>query len=466
MTNNVGPFAADDVDSAGLERQIGQAQLRLFTQHASSSFGAALVVSVLLTLYFWRELAGPMLAAWLAFQIAVTTWRYRTTRALVRLADAAVDVAYWAGRIRTETFFAGLGWGVGEILFYQVPSAEHQVLVAVTLPALCGAALATLSVVPGNYPIFMLWVMVPFLGVHLAHGGTFGYTLGVLGTLFIVTVLSVSRRIHVMMTDVLRLSLQNHRLKELAEASNEAKSAFLSSVSHELRTPMTSIVGFVRLIRKKLDEVIFPRIDTSDDKAMRVVAQVRGNLNIMVAESERLTLLINDVLDSAKLEAGKVEWQFQSLQPAAMLEQATAIVAPLAEQKDLNLSWSAEPKLAAVKGDPARMQQVLINLLSNAVKFTPRRGAISADASPRSDGFVVFEVRDSGIGIAPEHQDQVFDKFKQIGDTLTDKPHGTGLGLSICRQIVEAHGGRIWVESSQVGGGSVFRFTLPLAERV
>ncbi|HEX8962154.1 MAG TPA: HAMP domain-containing sensor histidine kinase [Rhodocyclaceae bacterium] len=446
-----------------LERQVGQAQVRLFTQHASSSFSAAMIVSVLLTLYFWRELAGPTLLAWIGYQVFVTTWRFRTTRALTRLADDAIDVAYWCRRIRLETFFAGLGWGVGEILFYQVPSAEHQVLVAVTLPALCGAALATLSVVPRNYSIFMLWVMLPFLGVHLVRGGSFGYTLVTLGTLFIVTVLSVSRRIHAMMTDVLRLGLQNRRLRDLAEASNEAKSAFLSSVSHELRTPMTSIVGFVRLIRKKLDEVVFPRVDAADDKVRRAVAQVRGNLDIMVAESERLTLLINDVLDSAKLESGKVEWQLEALQPAAMLAQAVAVVAPLAEQKDLNLSWSAEAGLPAVAGDAARMQQVLINLLSNAVKFTPRRGAIAANAAPRSDGFVVFDVRDSGIGIAPEHQDQVFDKFRQLGDTLTDKPHGTGLGLSICRQIVEAHGGRIWVESSSLGAGSVFRFTLPVA---
>jgi signal transduction histidine kinase len=453
-----------DADDRDLDHQIASAQLRMFTEHATSSFGAAVVVSLLLTLYFWKELAGATLAAWLAYQIVVTTWRYRTTKILARQPDDTLDAAYWAQRIRMETFLAGLGWGIGEILFYQVPSTEHQVLVAVTLPALCGAALATLSVVRANYSIFMLWVMLPFLGVHLYHGGSFGYTLAALGTLFIVTVLSVSRRIHVMMTDVLRLGLQNRRLKELAEASNEAKSAFLSSVSHELRTPMTSIVGFVRLIRKKLDEVVFPRTDTTDPKTQRVVNQVRGNLDIMIAESERLTLLINDVLDSAKLEAGKVEWQFQALEPAAMLEQAVAIVAPLAEQKGLTVSWSIEPGLAKVEGDAARMQQVLINLLSNAVKFTPRGGLIVADAAPRSDGFVVFDVRDTGIGIAADHRDQVFDKFKQIGDTLTDKPQGTGLGLSICRQIVEAHGGHIWVESTP-GQGSVFRFTLRLAAR-
>ena len=445
-----------------LDRQIGLAQLRMFTEHAPASFGATVVVSLLLTLYFWSALAGITLATWLGYQMAVTIWRYRTTRTLARQADESTDVAYWMRRIRMETFLAGLGWGVGEILFYQVPSTEHQVLVAVTLPALCGAALATLSVVPRNYPIFMLWVMVPFLGVHLFHGGSFGYTLAVLGTLFILTVSSVSRRIHTMMTDVLRLSLQNGRLKELAEASNEAKSAFLSSVSHELRTPMTSIVGFVRLIRKKLDDVVFPRVDMTDPKVQRAVVQVRGNLDVMIAESDRLTLLINDVLDSAKLEAGKVEWQFAPLAPPAMLEQAVAIVMPLAEQKGLTLECSAEPGLPMVTADAVRIQQVLINLFSNAIKFTQRGGTIAADAASRSDGFVVFDVRDTGIGIDAENIDQVFDKFKQIGDTLTDKPHGTGLGLSICRQIVENHGGRIWVESTP-GQGSVFRFTLPVA---
>jgi len=250
------------------------------------------------------------------------------------------------------------------------------------------------------------------------------------------------------------LEKANEELKEL----DQLKSDFLSTVSHELRTPMTSIVGFAKLVKKKLEEVVFPNA-AADDKTARAISQARGNIDIIVNESERLTLLINDVLDSAKLEAGKSEWHFAPLVPARLIERAVAVTAALAEQKGLTLSWEAEPDLPEVTGDENRLLQVLINLISNAVKFTDH-GHITLSAA-RQGQFIVFGIQDTGIGIAGESLDKVFDKFRQIGDTLTDKPQGTGLGLSICQQIVKSHGGRIWAES-ELGRGSIFRFTIPL----
>lgn len=245
-------------------------------------------------------------------------------------------------------------------------------------------------------------------------------------------------------------------LKEL----DQLKSDFLSTVSHELRTPMTSVIGFAKLVRKKLDEAIFPQT-AEDEKTARAVSQVRENLNIIVAESERLTRLINDVLDSAKLEAGKVEWDFAAVPPQRLIERSCAITAALAEQKGLELVSEVAPDLPALRGDENRLLQVLINLVANAVKFS-ERGQIRLRAE-RQDEFIRFSVQDSGCGIAEKDQDKVFDKFKQIGDTLTDKPHGTGLGLSICRQIVKHHGGEIWLESAP-GQGSSFFVTIPVAE--
>lgn len=245
-------------------------------------------------------------------------------------------------------------------------------------------------------------------------------------------------------------------LKEL----DQLKSNFLSTVSHELRTPTTSIVGFTKLIRKKLEGAIFPRLAGDDDLA-RPISQIRENLDIVAAESERLTVLINDVLDSTKLDAGKAEWNSAPIDPAQLLERAADIAAKMAEQKGLALSWEAEPGLPAMMGNESRLLQVLINLVSNAVKFT-QAGRISLRAE-RQDGFILFSVEDTGVGIAPENREKIFDRFRQIGDTLTGKPQGTGLGLSICRQIVDHHGGTIRVES-EPGAGSVFRFTVPLSE--
>lgn len=273
------------------------------------------------------------------------------------------------------------------------------------------------------------------------------------------------------MVDRLRDNIQNldakvsSRTVELEKANqdlrqlDQLKSDFLSTVSHELRTPMTSIIGFAKLVRKKLDEAIFPKV-TGDDKTVRAMAQVTGNIDIIIRESERLTLLISDVLDSAKLDAGKMEWQFSPLSPNSLLERAAATTAPLAAQKGLALSWRDNLDLPEIMGDKNRLLQVLINLISNAVKFT-EQGQIRLSAV-QVDGFVRFSVQDTGVGIAPENHAHIFDKFRQIGDTLTDKPQGTGLGLSICHQIVKHHGGDIGLESAS-GIGSTFYFTVPVA---
>ncbi|MBF0506378.1 MAG: response regulator [Nitrospirae bacterium] len=244
---------------------------------------------------------------------------------------------------------------------------------------------------------------------------------------------------------------------------DEMKSAFLSSVSHELRTPLTSILGFACIIREKLEDTILPLVETDERKVRRAVVQVRSNIDIIVSEGERLTKIINDVLDLAKMEAGKVEWASERTSIAETIERATAATAVLIQQKGLKLIKEVEKDLPDITGDMDKLIQALVNLISNAVKFTDK-GTITCRAS-RTGNEIKVSVIDSGIGIAEEDREKVFEKFKQIGDTLTDKPKGTGLGLPICRQIIEHHGGRIWVESGP-GQGSNFSFTIPLSREV
>ncbi|HEY9301384.1 MAG TPA: ATP-binding protein, partial [Phormidium sp.] len=246
--------------------------------------------------------------------------------------------------------------------------------------------------------------------------------------------------------------------KESAEIANRAKSDFLSVVSHELRTPLTSVLGFAKLIKKKLDTVVFPEVKTEDKKVKKTVKQVEDNLDIIVSEGERLTNLINDVLDLAKLEAGKIDWKLEPVSISEIIKQATAATSALFLTKPLNLIQDIEDELPQIVADKDRLIQVIINLISNAVKFTPEGSIICRVKKTNRE--VIIRIIDSGIGIATADQEQVFEKFKQVGDTLTDKPKGTGLGLSICKQIVEYHGGRIWVES-EPGKGSNFSFTLP-----
>ncbi len=247
-----------------------------------------------------------------------------------------------------------------------------------------------------------------------------------------------------------------------AEQADAAKSSFLSTVSHELRTPLTSVLGFAKIIRRRLEERLFPLISDEDRRVQQTKEQVLENLGVVVSEGERLTKLIDDVLDLAKIEAGKFTWNMSSVSMREVIDRAVAATASLFEAKKLTLLRDVDSDLPTITGDQDRLIQVVINLISNAVKFTDA-GSITCAIHQRENELVV-SVIDSGIGIAPDDQPKVFEKFKQVGDTLTDKPKGTGLGLPICKEIVEYHGGRIWVES-RPGQGSTFSFTLPILEK-
>lgn len=256
------------------------------------------------------------------------------------------------------------------------------------------------------------------------------------------------------------------------------KSEFISTVSHELRTPLTSVLGFAKLIRRTFNRAIVPLLADApeDTRAQKAARRISENIDIIVAEGERLTRLINDVLDIAKMEAGKIEWHDQPVKIHELIEQTIQSATTLAADKGLVLESYVQPDLPPLVADPDRIRQVLINLLSNAAKFTDQ-GNISFTArllppgstvhgweapTPTTSALLV-SVSDTGIGIAPEDVPHLFLRFQQLGgDTLTHKHKGTGLGLAICRQIVAHYGGAIWVESAP-GYGSTFSFVLPAA---
>jgi PAS domain S-box-containing protein len=240
----------------------------------------------------------------------------------------------------------------------------------------------------------------------------------------------------------------------------QMKTDFLSTVSHELRTPLTSVIGFAKLIQKKLEDTIFPLVPTTERKTARSLQQVRDNLHIIVSEGSRLTSLINDVLDIAKIEAGKVEWKMAAGDLTDIVNQAIGATSVLAQTSELPVTLEIAADLPAVLVDHDRIVQVLINLLSNAIKFT-EQGTVICQID-QADQMVVVRVRDTGVGLAPEDLEAVFEKFKQVGEVMTNKPKGTGLGLPICKQIIEHHQGRIWAES-ELGQGSTFCFTVPIA---
>jgi signal transduction histidine kinase/CheY-like chemotaxis protein len=243
-----------------------------------------------------------------------------------------------------------------------------------------------------------------------------------------------------------RLAAQLNASLAAYKAASQAKSDFLASMSHELRTPMNAIIGFSELMR-----------DERPDGDRRVVPLEW--IDNVLSGGRHLLDLINDILDLAKVEAGRMELRCQPVGLAALVAEATAVLQPLADRKGLVLERSV-PYDLSVPADPTRLRQILDNLLSNAIKFTPPGGRIAVEAD-RHEGMARISVTDSGIGIAPEDQQRVFDEFQQAHNR-TGHQDGTGLGLALTRRLVQAHGGMIELDS-EPGHGSRFTVHLPLA---
>ncbi|MBI4013152.1 MAG: GAF domain-containing protein [Candidatus Rokubacteria bacterium] len=249
------------------------------------------------------------------------------------------------------------------------------------------------------------------------------------------------------------LAIQNARLfRELEEKSRELeaasrhKSEFLANMSHELRTPLNAIIGFSEVLAERMFGELNP-------KQAEYIQDIHGS-------GRHLLSLINDILDLSKVEAGRMELEMAPFDLPVALENALTLVRERAQRHGLTVQLAVDSRVGEVVGDERKVKQILLNLLSNAVKFTPEGGRIGVTAAP-ADGFVEIAVSDTGIGIAPEDRDAIFEEFRQAGSDYARKREGTGLGLTLAKRFVELHGGRIWVES-EVGKGSIFTFTLPV----
>ncbi|MCP5227784.1 PAS-domain containing protein [Accumulibacter sp.] len=233
--------------------------------------------------------------------------------------------------------------------------------------------------------------------------------------------------------------------KQKAEEANQAKSAFLNMVTHDLRTPLTSI--------RSLTEILGDDPDVDAE-------QRREFLRIINAECLRLVRMINDLLDFAKIEAGRMDWCIVDLDAADLVRSAVASIAPMFAEKAVGIELTLPARARPIAGDHDRLTQVIINLLSNAYKFAPGKTGqvrVSLECGPSE---ATISVADNGPGIPIEKHAEVFEEFRQVVSANTTHPQGTGLGLAICRRIVDHLGGRIWVESTPPDGAT-FRFTVP-----
>ncbi|MGH7299325.1 MAG: ATP-binding protein, partial [Candidatus Rokuibacteriota bacterium] len=231
----------------------------------------------------------------------------------------------------------------------------------------------------------------------------------------------------------------------LLEVADQHKSEFLANMSHELRTPLNAIIGFSEVLLQRM----FGELNPKQDEYLQDV----------LSSGRHLLSLINDILDLSKVEAGRMELELARFDLPQTLQDTLVLVRERAVRHGIDLHLDADSRLGALVADERKIKQVMLNLLSNAVKFTPEGGRVEVRAVP-TDGAVEISVIDTGVGIAPENQELIFEEFRQVGGDYAHKREGTGLGLTLARKLVELHGGRLWVKS-QVGQGSTFTFSVP-----
>ena len=253
--------------------------------------------------------------------------------------------------------------------------------------------------------------------------------------------------------DQAAIAIENVRLfNEIQEKSRQLevasrhKSEFLATMSHELRTPLNAIIGFSEALIEQMFGPVNPK--------------QAEYLNDVLSSGKHLLTLINDILDLAKIEAGRMELDVDRFSLVEALQNGITMVRERASRHGIAVALDVAPDIDLIEADPRKVKQVLFNLLSNAVKFTADGGRVEV-AARRGNGDVVVTVRDTGIGIAPEDQERIFEEFQQARRASERSREGTGLGLALAKRFVELHGGRIWVDSA-IGRGSTFTFTLPL----
>jgi PAS domain S-box-containing protein len=358
--------------------------------------------------------------------------------ALVQAAPVAIvgidlegNVLSWYGGAQTM-----FGWTADEVVgkaLANVPSEKQEEFRALRTRVEHGDSIVGLETYRVRKDGSRIDVSISYAPLHDRQGHTVGAT---------IVYQDITER---------RLVAEQRQARETAEAANEAKSNFLANMSHELRTPLNAIIGFSELLE---DQTFGPL----NEKQERYVKNVYNS-------GRHLLQLVNDILDLAKIEAGRLVLEPESINVNALLLDMQRGLEPLAVAKRQTFALEIPEELPTLIADRGKLKQILYNLLSNAIKFTKEGGRLGVRASPvqaddHAQPQIQIAVWDSGIGIAPEDIPRIFLEFEQLDSSYVRQQEGTGLGLALTQRLIEAHGGRIWVEST-VGEGSTFTLLLP-----
>lgn len=446
--------ASINISAAEEATAIRAEQVRsLYANTPTAVVGNALIASILAYMQ-WDAVAAPAVIGWLAFFLL--TLGVRMLLFIAHRRAAQDDDRIWLQRFRISIAAIGVAWGLASLLVFPPHDLPHQVFLTFALGGMASAAITTLSIDRVSSLTFTMPALVAVIVRLFAEGTAIQTAMAVMIALFLLLTDMVAQRTYRTLREnvLLRISIAKReqalvKALEEAESANNAKSEFLSRMSHELRTPLNAIMGFSQLLEINQENPLTPE-------------QTEYVQEILYA-GQHLLELINEVLDLARIESGRIELSLEPVEVSQLVDECIALLQPLVAEHHIKLSLDIDTT-AAVQADRLRLRQVLLNLLSNAIKYNHTGGSVQITCRPAHEGIARIMVGDSGRGIAVTALPRLFRVFERI-ESAYSSIEGTGIGLALSKRLVEAMDGVIGVESV-VGEGSVFWVELPAAEVV
>ena len=415
-----------------------------------SNLGVAAVFA-----YAVREQVGVTLAlGWLGLMAAIVAIRILIWFAYRRWAIGGSDYRRWALWYEISAGANGLAWAVPAVEVVSRAPTELMAVYATIIGVLLAGMVFAASVWTRAFVVFVLTTGVVPILLALIHPDSMHQAFGVLGTVYLGAILAWGRSAGRMFTETLQLRLENIMLagdvaiaREHAREVEKARHEGFAGLSHELRTPLNAIVGFGQAVEAELwGSLGNPRY--------------REYAHNIVHAGQHLEILINQALDLSRLETARTPLEETTVDLEQVAADCHALIADRAKQKGVALQMTVQPSLPKMRGDPAKLRQILINLLANAVKFTPERGTVTLSVALTREGDLELSVADTGVGIAPDDLERVLEPFVKGGQAMVRNTEGLGLGLALSRSLAELHDGTLMLES-ELGVGTTVRVSIP-----